>query len=823
MHISDNQKKLFIIFILGIYCLLGMLLIFLGNNSSAQERSTGDSVVLTPDRVLAQKILGNDHCIKNISFEISTNKISKSAQLSIYLLQGGYDLESNLIKDKISFQGDELQKLTEISVAFPHSKLIYNRDYYIAFYLRDIDNPDAAISFITNSYGYGLYSEGADYGISLAYDIDYYTVNTKIFFAWKILFIFGITAVALCFIKKIPFWNASAIVCLAFAFGIYISGLLNVLKLGYFFIIICTCVAFLMLVRFLIRYKWSEIRCIWSNYVWKGFICWSVILIFYFFIDIDKIVQYWDEFVHWAVAAKDMYLFDSFPMHANTAVTLVRYPTMYTGFQYLLLQIYGGYSEGILHFAKHMLIIVFLMSCLESEKKQRWPILFIAIVCIGLPELFFPRKLMSSILNDEIIGCTFAYMIVQLKKIIEEFSYSYIFTFISGTLFCILSKDTGLICAIILLCTIVCMVVYIFWRDHVWSKTWIISSVALLITIVLGETSWQMYLKLKENAITPLVSINATEKSLNTVAATGLGKNQVVEFITGKAEAYKYEVFPTYLKKIFFSGDYPNIFFAVSFLGWFLIICILLFVFLRLKKEKMTWLIFILIMGGGTIAAYELLYTFTFPASDVDTFVSLERYLAAHLLAISVLVICIIQDLFEEGKRYGIFLSGIGLCVSILVLTGFCSNHQSWLRKNKVIDGEIDESTIAKGELLRKWLTEGDTLYHIAKVNSGPRYMCTRYYCMPIAFNSRVNGGRKTYYPVTGETREADYQVSVNDWEEVLENYDYLFIDECDSKFTDSYGELFEDVDKIDNGGLYKIDNESSRLLHYCTTISPIE
>lgn len=807
-----------------LYLIAGVLLALKGTQSCQQGVFTGQRVALDSNKVLRQRLLGNDYYIKKASFRIETENITPDGKLTVCLKKGGKE-DRNSDVEEVEFIGSDLQGMREISISFPRTKLIYNRDYYIEFYFVD-SNTEASIWFETDENGYGLENESSDYGLSLACDINYYSPDSKALFVWKIILVFGLSTVTLCLINRVMFWEANVAVCLFSVVCIYIFGLFDMLKFGYYALLVISVTMVLLLIWFVATREWEEIRSLWKRYIHGAFLCWCILLMFYFVADKGKMIQYWDELRHWAVAVKDMYLFDSFPVHQNTAVELVRYPPVYSAFQYLILQMYGRFSEGILHLAKHILMMALLMGCMENcdgkAEKRKLPLVVMGILCFSIPELFYSGSLMNSIYNDEIIGCAFAFILVYLKKVVENGSLFNIFSLSGGVFLCILSKDSGLIAVLITLCAIICILTFLKIQSKIWDRKWILGGLIIFATTVISEFSWHFYLNYKSSIEIEKVSNSFAGKSLDTVAATGLGRNAILDFLCGRAEPYKYRAIPLYFKRIFAGEDYPNSIFAASYILWMFVVCLLLFlIVLKIKRSNIIWLFLNALIGVGTAVAYLLLYIFTFPEEDTVGFASLERYLAVHLIAMCILMIFTLGQALDSERRREYWGINLCMCMTLLVLTGGCSNYRGWVTSNKEVDGKIDQEVIEKGKLLRIRLKETDSLYYISKDNPGARYLTTKYFCLPIQFNPRENKGKRSYYPVISEPRADDYQITEQEWREVLSHYDYLYIETCDSKFAEAYQKLFEDPNEVGDGILYLINKKEPKLLRYYASICP--
>lgn len=83
------------------------------------------------------------------------------------------------------------------------------------------------------------------------------------------------------------------------------------------------------------------------------------------------------------------------------------------------------------------------------------------------------------------------------------------------------------------------------------------------------------------------------------------------------------------------------------------------------------------------------------------------------------------------------------------------------------------------------------------------------YYAAPIKLNPLMSYDNETgevmvsYMPRIDSPGEYERQLSLDDFIEDIEDYDYLYVETSDARFVDDYGELFDD--EIVDGMLYKI------------------
>lgn len=816
---TKNSKVFFIIIM---YLLIGLFAALYGESTNELRPLNNESISLLRDIPIAQRIQGNDSCIETMVFYISESSASEDGILHVYLMEGGYDFQKDIIKEEIVCPGSEINGKKELTVAFPkRTKLVFDRDYYIVFLYTDpMENGEILLE--ANSDFSGVYSGEADYGISFAYYIRYFTHHNDLLFIWKLTFILGSVIVAVCILKKISFLEAIGIVCIAIVLWMYMFGIAGRLKWGYYSLICVALASFLFIIRFLLKNTEDEIKRICKKYLVSGCITTIILSLLYYMIDQGRVIEYWDEMSHWATAAKNMYLFDSFPMHEKSTVMLLRYPPIYTVLQYFFMQVCGKYSVDIMHFAKHFFQVSLILGCFagEKEKNQTATVIVSIILCLGIPELFFSEWIAGSLYNDIIIGVSFGYVLVNFKRVLDEPSTYRLLIFMAGIITCILSKDTGLIFILVMIGGIFYTLCYQYWKKRIWNKNLLKYGIITMCAIAIGEGTWHAYLKLNAYKVMTKVGdeiVVQAGRQIDTIAASGIKKNRIIEFLMGRGEAYQYEIIPKHIKKLFFGTDFPNNIVTLSFFGWIIIFTILIYLLIKYtksQKDNEIWMMFVPVTGMGIAVVYHILYTFTFPRDIALSFGSEDRYLAAFLIAIAMLLLYMGRSMFQCLPKDISVKAMTCTAIIILLLTDFCADYRFWSTKGHEWNRDITEEMYDKAVALRKAVREDETVFCISKQDERLYYFCYLYHLTPVKINSGP------FYPVMQNPKYYEVQATPDEWKNVLKDYDYLYIDHCDMEFMESYGSLFEDITEIEDGGIYRVDTSSEFLLSKYQTVS---
>lgn len=800
-----NRKTIFTGLMIVVYLLFGVALWCRGSGYEEIRNNENQSVMLNANSVLAQKISGNDYSINDMMIYISDENISSNGTLNVYLMLGGYDLKKDPILGEYIFRSSDLAGKNEFTVAFPDTKLLYGRDYYVVCDYTD-QNEKGYIQFkCDENYG-GVYVNDIHYGVSLKYTIEYFSHYSKLLFLWTFFGVFGPLIIGLIIWKKVPFWEAASVVCVFSIMWLYIFGIFRLLVWGYYSLLI---LAFLS-VLYILKKVYLGLQ-ITNQIDWKDLLCGIILVGLYLLADSGKILHFTDEFSHWGTAARDMYWSDSLWLHKGSTVTLFRYPPTFTLFQYLLLKMYGRFSPGILHFAKHMLETSIIMFCINRGRRLKISSVCSVSLCIGIPELFFVGCAINGIYNDVTIGVLFGYTLIWLGRILKEDRIYDKILFCLSAIVCILLKDSGLILILALACAIVLTVIFQFIREKCLNKRWCTAAGLTVASTLIGRISWQLYLKYNAELVMDAATAT-TNGAINTVVASGLQNNAVLRYLSGNGENYQYSIIGEHVKQLLFGNYYENNLVSLSVMGWLFIIVssfLILRKLYRFDSVHRDYWVFFFGMTLAVIFAYQLLYTFTFSEEEALCLAEERRYMGQYILGVFLLVIGILSDSFPkemEKVRVRVFAA---IFIVVMLCTDWCGNFRKWVLNDPAKYGHFPEAAYYKATSLRERIREQDSVYIIAKTEIREKWFGYRYYL------GLAQVGGMEYYPVVKEPEENEKQLSPQELYNEINDYTYLFVDECDDSFVENYGDMFENPQEIKVGELYLIPKSKEEKLRH--------
>ena len=229
---------------------------------------------------------------------------------------------------------------------------------------------------------------------------------------------------------------------------VYIAGLFDNLSIGVriieFISIIATIYNTIYIVK---KIKNNQIKQEIEKILTPGLFIYVVFFIIFIIINNKRIFEEDDEFSHWGLIIKNMFMYNGYGTIENSKVKFNEYPPFTASFQYILLKLKNVYSEDLVIIAHNILylsIIIPICKKVDFEKNFRNLILIVPAIII-IPMIFY-ANFYTNILVDGILGIFFAMGLFVIYEDDENKKYkTLMLTMIITAL--ALTKTTGIILA----------------------------------------------------------------------------------------------------------------------------------------------------------------------------------------------------------------------------------------------------------------------------------------------------------------------------------------------------------------------------------------
>ena len=579
--------------------------------------------------------------------------------------------------------------------------------------------------------------------------------------------------------KTIIFYIFSSIIL------VYIFGTLGILKFGvYTFIIISIGLGITEIILFC-KNKDKKEFC--KNIFTPGLLIFFILNVIILFFERERMFTNWDEFTHWGSSIKAMFELNKLYVCKDSSLLFKSYPPAMSIFQYIFVAIKGEFIE---YYAYYAYVILCLSMVISIIPKLKWKnvigISLVVIICICTP-VFIYNDFYNSIYIDAALGLTFGFLISKILSVKEKYEVFDIVLICMTTFILVLLKDTGIFLAVI--SSIIFFIDILFIKkEKTDSKKEIgkkiLISLLPLLSLILAKVLWSF-----------LIKINNVE----VMFSNSYDIKGIINLIFNKDTTYRQTVCSKFIKKCF---EY-KIFNSIISLNivQLLIISVLAFTIIAKSKEnkKRYWFIVSSLSVGTIIYLFGLMITYAYKFSEFEALdlASFDRYVKIYFESLFFVFISVLSNKKIDNLKIGIIAM---IILMFSPIQGMYNLHSSCVETKKVRDGYSQ-----RVESLKENIDKNSKIYFIDKSNPdyGYTYWIYRYSLVPNQFSSH------TKINTTAKESNVDrytIYLSFNDFKnQILNEYDYVYIENIDDAFIEEYGSMFENITAR---SLYKVNKE---------------
>lgn len=508
-------------------------------------------------------------------------------------------------------------------------------------------------------------------------------------------------------------------------------------------------------------------------------------VLFIYVWNVGRSFNHWDEFTHWGLVVKNMFIYDAFGNIPEATTFFLSYPPAASLYIYFFEKVNGDFSEPLAYMGHGILLFSILLGIFSGGfsrgLRQGIPVLLISLI---LPVIFYDAQFYSKLYVDALLGLLFALILVQYYSAkTTDFSLSVRLSLSIAIL--TLVKDSGafLGCMALVIITID-FLAFSFPRNRR-GLLWI-AIPAMVCFLTRG--SWLHYLNSTsmemawDNSHITFAGIRELAGNL-----PDYGKTTIVNFVTSFYEQFAVTLLAT-------AG--------------------LLFGLTRLPAQenfakRVPLLALGLLIGFGIYASSLLaLYLFTFTAEEAVMIASFHRYLSTYTLGAVLAVLGIYAALLDlDARPWRRFIPYASLALLVIYMPLFV-----WRYMDKHFDeGHRDDYThfIGIGKMLD---SNVDKVYYASKdhVFASLDFFVSHYFATPVKVES------DSYFSESREFKNADALsgVSPEAWVMSLKSkYTHFYLHSYAESFPAEYGTLFSDPAEIAPRSLYRVEDAGGRVM----------
>ncbi len=229
------------------------------------------------------------------------------------------------------------------------------------------------------------------------------------------------------------------------------------------------------------------------------------------------------------------------------------------------------------------------------------------------------------------------------------------------------------------------------------------------------------------------------------------------------------------------------------------------------KKKKFLNLSIFLILQGLIYCLILILAYSKFPYDRALSSSSLDRYFSSYIfyaiIAISGILIAL-PDFWNSTKAHlvSIFIALGLVCITILPPPLTIYNYENDVIYSYTYNYEAE----GYGEIIKRNTTSEDKIYIITQGDSGHLKFLMKYASVPSYVDAQ-------YFSLGPPKYDGDLwsvNISADEWSRHLidNSYNYCFLHTIDDYFIENYYKLFEDKTSMKKGSLYKIIQENNQV-----------
>ena len=588
---------------------------------------------------------------------------------------------------------------------------------------------------------------------------------------------------------------------------IYPFGFFNRLDIGVYVVEIISAISLIYLIyRFIKSIKNKNVLDFFKNLFTPGLVVYVLFYLYFIYINRNRLFSSWDEFSHWGLIVKNMFIYNSYGTNPETIVSFRDYPPFTAIFEFFSQKVVNTYSEGRIIVAMNLLYVSMMLPIFKNiEWKKGLSKLLIYIPIVFILPLCMYGSFYTTIYVDAMLGIFMAYILYSYFTMKEDIMKHLGIGLGLVSLPLIKSAGTGL--AIFVIAIIFVDIIYQYKKSKDDKKIFhkkLICFATYILCFLVGKYSWDIHLTFTQTKPyweTNLISI----------------KN-IISLITGKGYGYQYLTIKNFIERFFFepigigSGSLTNF---TILIGFALYSAYTIYLIYRKKKNNVykryilvdfLLIIFYLIY----MISLLILYLFIYGEYEAITLASYARYSYIPLLgmyAFNTLLICdILKDIKKDKNDFiviAIFLIAILPIDKVINLT---------IRNDVSIENALSiraqYSDIQKYKYL---LTGQDNVYYISCGSDGFDHHVTKYEIIPN--NLLSTAGWSPGKPRNeGDIWSKDTSVEEFESELIKQECSYVYIYRADEIFKEKYIDLFESKESIKNETMYKVDESGNNI-----------
>ena len=541
-----------------------------------------------------------------------------------------------------------------------------------------------------------------------------------------------------------------------------------------------------------------------------------VFLVFYilcFVLNSGKTFLYWDEFSHWGMFLKESLRLDD--LHCTSSLNFAHkdYLPGVTVFEYIYLKLSGGFSEAGAYRAIQVLMFSMLLPItgrasetvlwkttgkVYSDTKKRKNIrggVTAALTVLMIPMLFNSLDAFlfyHSIYKDIILGIMLFYCMMTAFENYKDRLYQMLVLTLGLTIFALTKMTAVALIPMVMVFFVIKTLAFEKQRDKKYDAL-------VLLPLAVPYLVWFAC----EGVIKKYVISDGNIQSygsMNLSAIKEVFRPEVGSVADNIGKTFRDALFHW---DVFLKASYVTVLIAA------VAVVLIMSIFIKDKNLRGRVLLTDLWIGvaGITYALFmHFMYLTQFNQDEALRMASYRRYMNTFMIAVFFLILfmCIEAGIWSRYKKVYFAVTAaliVGICFNASVLTQL-------LPGNVAGDTKSERLAVARNDalLIKENTPENSSIYILSRTFDAADKVRAAFYVEP-----RYVDGDSIGTPVD-ENDTYSVDMTVEEFTDMIGNYDYLYIKTVDQAFIDEYSSAFTDPSLIGENTLYKVSTTGGQI-----------
>lgn len=604
------------------------------------------------------------------------------------------------------------------------------------------------------------------------------------------------TTMAFSAISKRKFEENIIFTIVSYITVLFLTGVIGNLNIGFYVIILANIIMLVYNIYAIAKRKINVKEQIFSF----GFIVFILSYMLILWISVGRMSIEWDEFSHWSLAVKNMFNLGNLGLGEDSNLLCKNYLSGTSIFQFFCTRLCGEFKEGMLYVGMNVMLVSTILPIFKNVKTRKN---LLSYICFGLMfcvPMYFYTQIYKTVYVDGILALAFANTLYSyFSNRDSELTKFKLIELIANIAFLTFIKDFGLVFAAGSLFIILVDNLFIKNKFHI-KDVWKNSKYILLaaIPIVLIKGIWSVTLSVNE-----VISVSNTSNILPTM----------LNFVKGELLPYQTETVKNYLTALF---ETPlTVTYSLTFVMCVCIAIILAYVAVshtnEERKKSIAVMLTLAVIGAGAYAILLMFVPFLALFSEYEAvrLASYSRYMNSYVLGLIFMELAIIIAQTSENKQK--FNKFVLIFFAIFTMTFPFSliKQMTVTARTSISDTQVQRSAYLEfRQQILENVKSDEKVYFIATNTNGAEYYISKYEATPVKVNSY--GWSISNEPYNEEDIWTQVLTAEQWKQQLVYEYDYVYLYIIDEKFIENYGSLFYNIEAMENNQLYKINKEEN-------------